>query len=272
MNRTTTVLAWLATALSAIASAAGLFTQTYRDVPAMVDQARGTDLATLLVAVPLLVGALWRSRRPSPRAGMVVAGGLGYLVYTYAIYAFQVIVNALTPVHIAIVGLAAWALAIGMPDLLRGAAAVAARRLPRRTTAGFLMLIVTLFAGLWLSQIGQAIATGSLPAAVAELHVPTSAVYTLDLAFVLPVFVVAAVLLVRGSVLAAGVALGSLVFSVLMALSILGLFAMQAARGTLSDPSLPIGFAAIAVVAALLAGLALSPWRGREPAAVPAAA
>ena len=51
-----------------------------------------------------------------------------------------------------------------------------------------------------------------------------------------------------------------------MALSILGLFAMQAARGTLSDPSLPIGFAAIAVVAALLAGLALSPWRGREPA------
>jgi len=267
MNRITEALGWLAAALAAIASAVGLLTASYRDTPAMVDQARGADLATLLVAVPVLVVSLWRARRGSPLADVAVAAGLAYIVYTYAIFAFQVVVNPLTPAHIAILGLAAWALALGMRDRVQAAAAAERTRLPRRTAAGFLAFLVVAFAGLWLSQIGQAIATGSLPEAVADLGVPTSAVYALDLAFVLPVFAISAVRLLRGSALGQPLAFGCLVFSVLMALSILGLFAVQAARGTLSDPSMSVVFAVISAAAAVLAALGARPTRIRLSAA-----
>lgn len=245
-------LGLFATALTAIASVAGLLSDSYRDAPAMVDQARGTDLATLLVAVPLLALGLWQARHGSTRAGVAVAAGLAYLVYTYAIFAFQVVVGPLTPLHIAILGLSTWGLALWLVELATGADAVPLR-LPRRSSAGFLALLVIAFGGLWISQIGQAIASGSLPPSITDLGVPTSAVYALDLAFVLPVFVLAASWLLQGARAAQALAFGCLIFSVLMALSIFGLFVMQAAQGDLAEPGGAIGFAIIAVAAAALA-------------------
>jgi hypothetical protein len=260
MTRIAAALAWLATGLAAVASAIGLLTAVYRDAPAMTDQARGADLATLLVAVPLLVVATWRARAGSPVARVTVAGALAYLIYTYTIFAFQVVFNALTPIYIAILGAAGWALAIGLPDLL---ATVTDRssepRLPRRTTAGFLAFIAVAFAGMWLGQIGQAIANGGPPEAVVDLNLPTSGVYALDLAFVLPVFAIASVLLARRDVGGRWLAFGSLVFSVLMALSIVGAFAMAATRGALSDPSTLIGFALITGIAIALAAAGTRP-------------
>ena len=50
-------LAVLATLLAALASAAGLgVTGLYHDAPNWVQQAQGTDLATLFLAVPLVAG------------------------------------------------------------------------------------------------------------------------------------------------------------------------------------------------------------------------
>ena len=247
-------LAWFATALTAVASVVGLLTDSYRDAPAMVDQAQGTDLATLLVAVPLLTLSLWQARHGSRRASIAVAAGLAYLVYTYAIFAFQVVVGPLTPLHIAILGLSTWGLALCLIELAR-AAAVVPLRLPRRSSAGFLALLVIAFGGLWISQIGQAITSGSLPPSITDLGVPTSAVYALDLAFVLPVFVLATSWLMQGARPAQALAFGCLIFSALMAVSIFGLFVMQAAHGHLEEPGSAIPFAVIAAAAAALAFL-----------------
>ncbi len=248
-------LGWFATALTAIASVAGLLTDSYRDAPAMVDQARGTDLATLLVAVPLLALGLWQARHGSTRAGIAVAAGLAYLVYTYAIFAFQVVVGPLTPLHIAILGLSTWGMVFWLVELATGVYAVPLR-LPRRSSAGFLAFLVIAFGGLWISQIGQAIASGSLPPSITDLGVPTSAVYALDLAFVLPVFVLAASWLLHGARAAQALAFGCLIFSTLMALSIFGLLVVQATQGNLDEPGSAIAFAVIAVAAAALALLA----------------
>ena len=245
--------AWTASLLAAVAAAAGLaYAPLYRDAPGMVDQARGTDLVTLFIAVPLLLAALVISSRGSVVAQIVVLGGLAYLVYTYAIFAFQVVVNPLTPTHLAILGLSTWAIALWVPSLGPDVTRVG-QTLPRRTTAGFLTLVTVLFAGLWLGQIASAITSGTLPAAVADLSLPTSAVYALDLAFVLPVLALAALLLMRRHPAGPPLALGALVFSVLMALSILGLLAIEVAKGELADPSIPFAFGAIAAIAAALA-------------------
>jgi hypothetical protein len=246
MTRLSSIFAWAVAGLAALAAAAGLLGVAYRDAPAMVEQAQAADLATLFVAVPLLVVALRR------RAPLVVAAALAYLGYTYAIFSFEIVVNPLAPVYIAILSLSVWALALRVPEL---ATVDAGPALPRRTTAGFLALVAALFGALWLSEIAGSIASGALPPSVAALAVPTSAVYALDLGFVLPLFLVAAVGLLRHMRHAASLAFGSLVFLVLMALSILPMFAFQAARGEVVDPVAPTIFVVIALVAVGLIAL-----------------
>jgi hypothetical protein len=251
LTKTADGLAWVATVLAALAALAGIATPLYRDVAPMIDQARAADLATLLIAVPLLVVTLGSSRRGSARARVVAYGALGYLAYTYAIFSFQVVVNPLTVVHIAILGSAVWALLLHVPDMtgLRGIG----RALPRRLTAAFLAVIAVMFAALWLGQIGSAITTGRLPGSVAELGLPTSAVYALDLAFVLPLLTAAAILLLRHPPAGYPLALGGLVFSVLMALSIVALFIIQASHDALADPTMAGVFGLIALGATTLA-------------------
>ena len=96
----------IATVLAAGAALAGLAVSgLYVDAPNWAQQARGTDLATLFFAVPVLAVGLWASTRGSSAGRLAVAAGLLYLVYNYAIFAFAVAMNPLTAVHIAIFGL-----------------------------------------------------------------------------------------------------------------------------------------------------------------------
>jgi hypothetical protein len=253
MTRLFRWFAWAAAMLAAVASVAGLFTGIYRDVPAMIDQAQAADVATLFVAVPLLALSLRQGWR------VVALASLAYLTYTYSIFSFEIVVNPMTPVYIAVLSVSLWALVLGVPSVV--VAAGAGERVARRTTAGFLFVIALLFAALWLSEIVEAIASGTLPPSVAALRVPTSAVYALDLGFVLPMFVLAAVILLRRSPHAPALARGSLVFLVLMALSILPMFAIQASHGEPVDLAVAGLFAAIAAIAAVLIAVERLPAR-----------
>ncbi len=90
------ILAWAAIILAAIATAAGLFgAGLHRDVPFWAQQARGIDLATLFLAVPILVIALLAVRGGSSIGRLVVVGALLYLVYNYVIYTTSVAMNRL---------------------------------------------------------------------------------------------------------------------------------------------------------------------------------
>lgn len=255
-------LAWAAALLAAAAALAGLFVaDLYRDNAAMVAQARGTDLVTLLAAVPLLACGLWLAAGGSRGGRLLAMGALGYLAYSYAIFAFQVVVNAATPLHIAVLGLSAWSLVLGVPSRISSPPDGLGARLPRRTTAAFLLLIVLMFGGLWLGQIAGAITSGILPTAVRDLDLPTSAVYALDLAFALPLLCLGGTLLLRHDPRGTAVAVAGLVFVVLMALSILGLFGFQAAAGMAVDASMSAMFGVIAALAMALAALGLMPDR-----------
>src|SRR5215203_3181696 len=66
MHTTSTPLATIATVLAGIAALTGLAVPgVYVDAPNWVQQARGTDLATLFLAVPVLAAGLWRASRGS---------------------------------------------------------------------------------------------------------------------------------------------------------------------------------------------------------------
>lgn len=251
-------LAAAATALAAVAAGAGLLIPgLYRDAPYWVQQARGTDLATLLVAVPVLAIGLRAARRGSDVGQLAVFAGLLYVVYNYGIFVFSVVMNPLTAVHITIVGLALWSLVLttrsgGLTD----AGAAVAERLNRRVSGILLVAVAGLFGLLWIGQIATATTTGTLAPDLVRAGLSTNPVYALDLAFFLPLCALAGIGLLRGN-LAGAVAQPMLVWVALMGAGVVGGFLFSAAAGEAIPIIVALVISALSIVSAGLAAVPL---------------
>ena len=251
-------LAAVATALAAVAAGAGLLVPgLYRDAPYWVEQARGTDVATLLVAVPVLTLGLWAARRGSGAGRLAVFAGLLYVVYNYGIFVFSVVMNPLTAVHIAIVGLALWSLILTTRSpALSEAGAAAAEGLNRRTSGVLLVAVAGLFGLLWIGQIATATATGALAPDLVRAGLSTNPVYALDLAFFLPLCALAGIGMLRHD--RAG-ALGQpmLLWVTLMGAGVVGGFLFSAAAGEEIPVVVAVVITALSIVSAALAAVPL---------------
>ena len=181
--------------LLAIASAAGLFVPgLYRDAPDWIAQTRGTDMVTLTIALPALLASLMLSARGSRRAEIVWLGVLGYVLYMYAIYAFDVVFNPLFLVYVASFSLALWSTVVLLvraePASLR---ARFAPGLPVRRIAGYLLGVAALFCLAWLKEIIPATLRNTAPAGLRGLALPTNPVHVLDLSVLLPLVALAGI-------------------------------------------------------------------------------
>jgi hypothetical protein len=182
---------WLSGGLNillVVASAAGLFIPgLYRDTPNWIAQTRGTDLVTLVVAIPALAASLILAVRGSPRAQVIWLGVLGYVLYMYVIYAFDVAFNPLFLVYVAALSLSLWSLITVLLRTNRDDPQVRfAPNLPVRSIAGYLLVVAALFCLAWLKDIIPAAVGNSAPAGLHGLKLPTNPVHVLDLSVLLP--------------------------------------------------------------------------------------
>ena len=251
-------LAAIATALAAVAAAAGLIVPgLYRDAPYWVEQARGTDLATLLVAVPVLALGLWAARQGSGAGQLAVFAGLLYVVYNYGIFVFSVVMNPLTAVHIAIVGLALWSLVLTTQGpALNEAGAAVAEGLHRRASGMLLVAVAGLFGVLWIGQIATATATGNLAPDLVKAGLSTNPVYALDLAFFLPLCALAGIGLLRRN-RAGAVGQPMLIWVALMGTGVVGGFLFSLAAGEEIPIVVAVVISALSAVSAALAAVPL---------------
>jgi hypothetical protein len=249
-------LATIATVLAAAAALAGLaVTNLYVDAPNWAQQARGTDLATLFLAVPVLAVGLWRAHRGSSAGRLAVIAGLLYLVYNYAIFAFAVAMNPLTAVHIAIFGLSLWSLVLAGRVAVDGAEDMT-ERLHRRTTGGLLIGVAAMFGLQWLQQIATASTTGILPTDLVKAGMSSNPVYALDLAFFLPLCALAGIGLLRRNG-AAAFAFPMLIWVALMGAGVVGGFLLMAAAGDQIAMSVVVALSGLSVASSVLAAVAL---------------
>ena len=256
MHTTSNRLAALATVLAAAAALAGLAVSgLYVDAPNWVQQARGTDLATLFLAVPVLAIGLSAAARGSAAGRLAVVAGLLYLVYNYAIFAFAVAMNPLTAVHIAVLGLSLWSLVLAGRATVDAAEGVV-ERLNRRTAGGLLVGVGLLFGLLWLSQIAATSTTGVLPADLVKAGISSNPVYALDLAFFLPLCAVAGVGLLRRNG-AALFAFPMLIWVALMGAGVVGGFLLMAAAGDQIAVPVVVIISALSIASTILAAAAL---------------
>ncbi len=222
----------------------------YRDNASVVAQAVGQDWVTLVVAVPVLAIARVYLRRGSLVAHLVSLGVVAYAAYSYAIYAFSAQHNSLFLVYVAILGLSVYALVAGALALdRRQVDLVAGAPLAWRPLAALFAASALFFAVAWLGEQGRALVRGELPASVIAFGAPTNPVHVLDLAFVLPLLLIAAVSLWRRQPL--GAVLGVvLLFKIdTLVLAILSMALFQWWRGQTLELGLVIAFAIVAVLA-----------------------
>ncbi|EMA37754.1 hypothetical protein [Halococcus hamelinensis] len=188
------VLASLATlVLAVIATVVGLFVPGfYRDAPVLLPQVYGQDLLTLVVAVPVLAVSLHFSVNGSLRGYVVWLGVTGYLLYTYASYAFMTVFNELYLVYVALLGLTLYTFVGGMvrldPTVLKRA--VGERGV--RSYVAFQLLVALLVVALWLADILPASVAGTTPESITAANLPTNVIYSIDLGVLVPAYVISA--------------------------------------------------------------------------------
>jgi hypothetical protein len=256
MHAIPTRLAILATLLAAVAALAGLAVGgLYVDAPNWAQQARGTDLATLFLAVPLLALGLWTAAGGSTAGRLGVVAGLLYLVYNYAIFAFSVAMNPLTALYIAIFGLSLWSLLLTGRSAAEGVDRVT-ERLSRRAAGGLLVGVAALFGLLWFGQIAATTTTGLLPPDLVKAGISSNPVYALDLAFFLPLCAVAGIGLLRRTGFA-GYAFPMLIWVALMGAGVVGGFLLMAAAGDQVPVPVVVAISGLSLAASILAAAVL---------------
>ncbi|HYJ23387.1 MAG TPA: hypothetical protein VE027_00135 [Acidimicrobiia bacterium] len=186
----------LSLALAVVAAAASALTFFVPGIllgPAVSNgNARGTALVILLLAIPVLLLAIWLERRGSWRAVFVWLGALFYLVYNAFLFLFLTPFNSLFLLYIAYQALALFSTAALVRAVDPGRTINSMRRLPVKGLAIFVWTIVVLNAVAWLQVVVPAVVAENPASFLEGLGVATNAVYVQDLAFWLPLMTVAA--------------------------------------------------------------------------------
>ncbi|MBB1508303.1 hypothetical protein [Tessaracoccus sp. MC1756] len=197
-------------------------------------QAKGQDIGNLIAVVVLLLSAR-EYRRGSTRAGLVWLGTVLYLIYAYVVYAMAVHFNGLFLVYVAVLGLCVYAVVYSI-DGLRGHD-IAFPDGGRRLAAWTLLGTGVLFAVLWLSELIPALVFGQVPGSLVEAGLWVNPIHVIDLAMVLPAFIIAGALAPRGRRSGLFWLAPWLAFSVLMGTSIVAAMLLIATAGF--DGTLP---------------------------------
>jgi hypothetical protein len=189
------ILSAIIAVLTIVASAGGLLIDDlYRDNAYATSAWQGTDLATLVVAVPLLIAALILAQRGSRRAQLVWLGMLDYTLYNYAYYLFGTTFNRFFLIYVALFTLSIFApiLALSKIDFESVGQGFRAKT-PARWIGGYMAFVAAGIGGLWIAQSLSFVATGEVPQFIIQVAHPTSIVFALDLSLVVPFMILGAI-------------------------------------------------------------------------------
>lgn len=164
----------------------------YQSDALRLPQVYGQDLVALVIALPLMMLAVWRTGRGSPRGLLVWAGTLVYIVYWYHFYLANIAFGPMFLMHLALVGSSLLALGVILVRLDVGRLAHHFRsRLPARSLGGMMVILAALFATAWVVDIVQRVGRGEL------LDQGARSIYSIDLTVMLPLTIAAGILLWR---------------------------------------------------------------------------
>jgi len=221
--KTARIISFLIAALAATTSLGGLlFEGLYRDSDFIKNAWFANDWVTLAVAVPALLTSINLAIKGSQKAQLVWMGLLLYMLYNYAFYLFGAAFNAFFLLYVALFTLSGYALIFGLSSL---DANVTSQNFAQKTPVLWLGIFLFFLAvPLLLVEGGQCInfiVNGELPNA-------PSLIFALDLSFVVPATILAAVWLWQrktwGYILSAMMLVKGVTYGLVLSTSALRLF------------------------------------------------
>jgi hypothetical protein len=166
------------------------------DSVSMASQAKAQDIVTLFLGIPVLMGALYFAVKGSFKGRLLLAGILGYFLYTYASYSFLAMYNPLFLVYVFLMSASFFAFTLVMMSWdgidLR---AYFNPKLPVNFIGGFLIFLAVMIGLMWLGRIMPSLMKGSAP--VGLEHYTTLVIQGLDLGFVVPTAILSGLLFIR---------------------------------------------------------------------------
>jgi hypothetical protein len=221
--------------------------------PVFFPQAIAQDIASLVLVSPLWLILAALALRGSLRSYLLWLGVLFFTAYNYVIYTFSVPFGPLFPLWVVVFGLALYALIGGITSVDHKAlAATFTSRRATKVVGWALIVVVILFAFLWLSEDVPALLSGTRPQSLVDMALPTNPVHILDLSFFLPGAFIVAIMLLKGRPLGFALAPAALTFLILTGIPILITPVVQSARGETAGWGVVIPIGTLTVI---LAGL-----------------
>ncbi len=241
----------MAAALAVVSAFGGFAENAYaREVESLAVQGIGQDRFDLFAVVPLLLAGLLMLRRNTLKALIVLEGTVGYVLYSFVIYAFGIHFNQMFLLYCLILGLALFTFILIFRELQSAHAAAA---LPgSRAVAVFFLAVSLMFYLLWFKEVIPAIVNNTTPQSVREYRLPVNPVHVLDIAIVLPALILTAFGLFRGTETGKVMAPVFLIFIVQMALALIAMVIMLKTRGLSEDLSVAVIFTAMTVISVVL--------------------
>jgi hypothetical protein len=220
--KTSTIITWLTlliAALALIAAGIGLFWQDggssfsfttlhgqtvqmygqglyHYDTITSAAQEKSQDVVTLFMGIPLLLLSLILYRRGSLRGHLLLAGTLGYFLYTYASMAFYIAYNNLFLVYVALFSASLFAFVLSLTSIdMQALPSHFSSGLPCRGMAVFLFAVGLFLLVMWLGLIVRPLVQGQAPQALESTT--TLVIQVLDLGIIMPVAFLSGILLLR---------------------------------------------------------------------------
>lgn len=160
----------------------------------MASQAIAQDIVTLCLGVPILILALALARKGLLKGRLLLAGMLGYFLYTYASYSFYAMYNSLFLAYVALMSASFFAFTLTMMSFnIEQMNRSFNPKLPVKFIGGVLIFVAVLVALMWLKRILSPI--GAVPEGLE--HYTTLIIQALDLGFIIPAAILGGILIIK---------------------------------------------------------------------------
>lgn len=237
------------------ASATGLFILEFysMETPSWQIQSVGQDVINLFVIVPLLIITATACTRDNKTACYCWTGTILYLVYTYAIYCFDIHFNYLFIIYCFILGLSFYSFLYGifLQARIQVAKEIFKKRVVKIISVYFLVIALSFYL-LWLSEIILPLVDHKKPISIIESGLFTNPVHVLDLSIILPGIFITSTLVIKKQPWGILLAPTLLVFFILMDITIGWLTIKMKLNGLESNIGIAIIMSALVIFSMIL--------------------
>jgi hypothetical protein len=230
-SRAAFVLSAALAAVLILQAIGGLFiTGLYRDNTWVVSIYKGTDVVTLALIVPLLIGSLIVARRGSMRARLVLTGAIYFVLYNNLYYLFSAF-NPFFLVYVALSILSTSALIAILLSTDVERVRELDRNTPRKPVCVTMFVCAATLAVMWVGQTVFCIVKNQLPQLIIDSGSNTNVVAIFDLTLIVPPLIFGAVWLWQGRPWGRVIATALLVQGTLITVTLVATPPFQAAAG-----------------------------------------